>query len=108
MSRNQEKANIMPQRGTYCLSIKKNEAPPHVQASVWDFFKLIMAILNRTSHHPQGHRKEGPLSKTRFLLLEIDVRELTKEREGFLLGPAVFLENKMNKANLYCLLTTSL
>lgn len=98
----------MPQSKTDCLSIKKNEAPPYVQASVWDIFKLIMAILNRASHHPQGYGKEVPLWKTMFLLLEIDVRELTKERAGFLLEPAVFLENKMNKTNLYCLLTTSL
>lgn len=49
--------------GTDCMFIKKDEAPPHVQASVWDIFKLIMAILNRASHHPQGYGKEGLLSE---------------------------------------------
>lgn len=86
MSRNQERANSMPQRGNWLPDYKEEWSSPtcpHVQASVWDIFKLIMGILNKASHHPQWHGKEGPLPKTRFLLLEIDVRELTKEREAF-------------------------
>lgn len=38
MSRDQRKANIMPQRGTDCMSTEKNEAPAHVQASDCNIF----------------------------------------------------------------------
>lgn len=41
MSRNQEKVNIMPQRGTGFMVGLENEAPTYIQASVRNTFKIF-------------------------------------------------------------------
>lgn len=41
MSRNQEKANIMPQRGTGFVVGLENEAPTYIQESVWNTLKIF-------------------------------------------------------------------